>query len=1003
MRSFPFACDQPGLGRLAGVWIVLAIGSIQASSAQDRGPTTKHVVDIGSADDELFVGEGIYSREGANLKSAVSFYRENSMRWFGNRWTMRLPVFARRDNRIELSARFSRRVELTLGDGWTVTLDGRGDDSTSYAFVLPADAVGEQELIEVYGVCSPPYMVPSDRRDARQLAMAVARVTIAHTEISESDPRAVRAPDAAEHAGTPERFINLGLDGDEPFVVDGIYQREGPLSWSKDPLARWASFRWFSSQWGLRLPVFPQLHNEIVIRARSSRPIRVTCDGQLVTWLFPAAAPHYEMRLIVPAERIGDRSEIELNGVAIPPVPAESGQRDLAMLADWVRIRPLDEIPADMMPIADLSDQPEADLPLSFRLRGTESRPLFTDIEAYVHEARLMRCNVMTIGPMNGQHWTAFPTQHGIPHPKMQAEFLPQQVAALHRWGIAAIGWLPFNVQDLRRTVDCQAAAKYPQWKMQYIDWPERPAADRVGMCVVSSPWRQMHAEILKEAAATGIDGVFFDGFYLGGIPHPISPGCVCPFCQDSFRRDTGLETPARVDWTDITFKRWIRWRNEKLLEVAAEFRDKMRESKPGLQVTCNWNIWPFGDKDWDTGIPLWSQDDLGTSQHAYTGRPDLEWVMMGFKARLSHDLNPRHSDIWRTSRPAWNYDGSDADQARHELTMRTFMLSGLTYGTTPWHGEHIQPAEIGIRVHQAVQSRERFFGQDHLRHIGVVLSQNTHDFYGHLPGTTNRDDYRDTTLGTWLLLTERHAPFRWVFDNEIEDESLSAYDVLLLPNTACLSDGMLDRLNQYVAHGGRIVATADAGWYDQWGQRRAENRLTQLAGIRHFDGEPSLAWLRSRDTAAADRLIDALMPGEWPLQVEAPPWLVVNASWAPTDPKTGQAFGEQTSVPVPISRTLWIHLLNVSAFYPAGDTGFRGMGADPVYAGAVASDAQIAHGGRVVRVNTPVKNIVIAVPGLSIDRAQLAIAGTEIAPSPDGTFVIPEVDIHDVLVLECR
>jgi hypothetical protein len=99
----------------------------------------------------------------------------------------------------------------------------------------------------------------------------------------------------------------------------------------------------------------------------------------------------------------------------------------------------------------------------------------------------------------------------------------------------------------------------------------------------------------------------------------------------------------------------------------------------------------------------------------------------------------------------------------------------------------------------------------------------------------------------------------------------------------------------------------------------------------------------------------------------------------------------------------VWVHLLNVSAFYPAGDTGFRGMGADPVYAGAVASDAQIAQGGRVVRVNTPVKNAVIAVPGLSVARARLAIAGTEVSPSPDGSYVIPEVDIHDVLVLECR
>jgi hypothetical protein len=520
---------------------------------------------------------------------------------------------------------------------------------------------------------------------------------------------------------------------------------------------------------------------------------------------------------------------------------------------------------------------------------------------------------------------------------------------------------------------------------MQYLDWPERPSEGRVGMCVISSPWRQMHGQILKEAAATGIDGVFFDGFYLGGIPHPTSPGCVCSFCQDQFRRDTGLETPARVDWTDMTFKRWVRWRNEKLVEVAAEFRDKMREGNPGLSVTCNWNIWPFGAKDWDTAIPLWSQDDLGTSQHAYTGRPDLEWVMIGFKARLSHDLSPQHSDIWRTSRPAWNYDDSPADRARHELTMRTFMLGGLTYGTTPWHGGHIQPAEIGIRVHQAVQQRERFFSQDAMRHVGVVLSQNTHDFYGHLPGTTNLDDYRDTALGTWLLLTERHAPWGWVFDNQLESGQLDDYQVLLLPNTACLSDEMLRSLQRFAAGGGQIVATADTGWYDQWGRRRAENPLAQLPGVERFEDEPARDWLRRRDTAAADRLLAALQPDRWPLRVAAPPWLVVNPTWAP-----GR-----------VGKTLWVHLLNVSAFYPGGDTGFRGMGADPVYAGDVASDAQIAPGGRVVRIHQPVHDAVIAVADRQVTSARLGVAGEQLSPAPDGSYTIPQVDIHDVLVFE--
>ncbi|MBI5686639.1 MAG: beta-galactosidase trimerization domain-containing protein [Verrucomicrobia bacterium] len=779
--------------------------------------------------------------------------------------------------------------------------------------------------------------------------------------------------------GADERFIDIGSPGDEAAIGTGIYQREGPNPKSKAAFYRQCSFRWFSNSWMLKLPVFPNRHNEIVLRAKLGRNVRLRVDG-FETMLRPGEP--YEKSFAIPAAIIGKRDQIELRGEAIPRlVPDARDRRELVMTVDWVRVRPVDELPKVLSPLAGK----EPDLPLPFRLRGTEARPLVADVEGYVLEARLMRCNAMTIGPMNGQHFTAFPTRHGTPTPAMQPDFIRNQIRALHEHGIAAIGWLPFNVQDLRRADQCEAAKRHPEWRMEYIAWDERRATNKVGMCVVSSPWRQMHAEILKEAAALGLDGVFFDGFYLGGIPHPTAPGCVCRWCRESFRNDTGLEAPRRVDWADKLFKQWVRWRNHKIVEVACYFRDRMREANPKLEVTCNYNFWPFGNKDWDTAIPMWATDAYGVSQHAYSGRPDLEWVMLGYKSRLSHDLNPKHSDIWRTAAPAWKYDGSPADAARHELTMRTFILSALTHGTTPWHGGHIQPPEVGVRVHDAVRERERFFSQDELRHVGVVVSQNTHDFYGHLPGTNNLDDYRDTILGAWLLLTEHHIPFRFVFDNQIEAGDLVDYKVLLLPNTACLSDAMAARLREYAARGGRLIATAESGAFDEWAVRRPKNALADIESLVRLDGEPALKWLRTREEATAESLLKAVRAVAAPFTVEAPRSLVANAVFSAN------------------RKALWLHLLNVSAFYPQGDTGFRGMGQQPVYAGSVASDAQIVRGGKAKRENIPARNVIVRAPGFDVKNARLGVAGTAIKPGPDGSFIIPEVTIHDVLVLEMK
>ena len=966
--------------------LVVVLGTIPSVAvlASAQGASVReHRIDIGSAEDEQFIVEGIHQAEGPNPKSKHPFYRQHSMRWFGNKWVLRLPVFARQDNEVTMRASFSRGVRLVIGNNWELTIpsqkQGTGQDDYERQFVIPKDIVGEQELLELRGTCEPPYTKSPNAREKRELALAVDAFRVRPIKVIPSDALVARQvrPPAAKGA---QHFINLGLPGDDRWVGQGIYHREGPSAHAKDLLARYVSFRWFSDNWVLTIPVFPHRHNEVVIRGRSRQPLRVTGASGFSAMLLTASGPGYENRFVIPAEHIGAAETFELHGSTITSLEVKAGQSDrrrLVMLTDWVCVRPVDELPADQIAVQSMPTGKEPSLPLSARLRGTEMRPLYTEIAPYVFQARLMRCNVMTIGPMNGQHFTAFPTKYGTVYPKMQPDFIPSQVEALHEQGIAAIGWLPFNVQDLRRPDQCQAANKHPEWRMQYVDDQGHSTENRVGMCVVSSPWRQMHAKILQEAAATGIDGVFFDGFYLGGIPHPIAPGCVCRWCRESFQRETGLTAPAKIDWTDASFRRWVRWRNEKLIEVARFFRDQMRQANPSLLVACNWNMWPFGSKDWETAIPLWAMDDLGVSQHAYSGRLDMEWIMLGYKSRLSHDLNPKHSDIWRTSRPVFKYTGTEADRARHELAMRTFMLSGLAHGTTPWHGGHISPPEIGIRIHEAVRARERFFSHDELRHVGVVLSQNTHDFYGHLPKTSNRADYRDTILGTWLLLTEHHVPFRFVFDNQLTAQELATYKVVVLPNTVCLSDAMAKALRQFVAGGGRLITTGDSGACDEWANRRQENTLSGVAAVR-LSGTPALQWLRERDEKAAARLLGPIQGVSAPLIVKAPRSVVANACWAPD------------------RKAVWLHLLNVSAFYPGGDTGFRGIDREPVFAsGAEHNPSRRQH--------RPVTGITVRTPGLNVSSVRLGVAGTPLESQAGRGYVLPSLDIHDVVVLEIK
>lgn len=634
-----------------------------------------------------------------------------------------------------------------------------------------------------------------------------------------------------------------------------------------------------------------------------------------------------------------------------------------------------------------------AELPVHLRLRGIESRPVSNEPVTFAENLERLGCNVCTIGTMNGQGLANFPTTLMKPNPNMKPEWIPGIVKEAHSRNIALISWVVFNVQDIKDVDQFQPAKDFPEWTMKFIEDPQKKFPPRVGMCVLSSPYIQHHAKFLREVAGTGVDGIFFDGFYLGGIPHPPAPGCVCEFCEKKFKKEAGLDIPKKVDWNDPTFKRWVRWRNEKIVETANYFKKEMQSVKPDLMVTFNYNIWPFGGKDWETAIPMWKTSDYGVSQHAYTGTPGQEWIMLGFKARISHDLNPEHSDIWRYAAPTFKFNNTKEDIKCLELEEKLFMLAGLTYGTTSWRAPW-QSSLITKKVNESMMLRENYFSQNQVRHIGILVSQNTHDFYGHQE-TDNLNSYRDGVLGTWLLLTEQHIPFEFVFDNQVEDGKLDGFKMIILSNAAAISKKQVEKLSEWINAGGYLIATSETGMYDEWGNVLKRSSMQDMfdspyknigkGRVYYIKEDPGLTYARERNKKLADEIIGIIKQIPLPVEFDAPKSLAVNTFWNKD------------------KKELWVHLLNVSSYYLLNeDCGFRGLERPGAKISDVASDAQLSGEGlKQTRVHIQTKNVKVIPRDWKIKSARTVIGGEELKPDSKGIFTVPVVDEHEVLVLQ--
>jgi len=944
---------------------VLAVGFAahltQAAATDPKPDPAAMAVDVGSDSDSQFIVRGFSHQEGFNQRSKAEYFRTCNFRWASNNFAVKLPVFPRQANQVTMRTSMgTRRLRFSSGD-WEAVVRGTGEPCT-VSFTIPEALASADEYVTLNCAALDPYRRGPGTRDKRELAAAIDWFRI----------KATRPIDIKQ--------VDLGVPGDEHALVRGFHQREGPHRKAKFLPARTMTFRWAMNEFALRLPAYPGRRNAVILRLFGWRRIvRFSCGSWSQT-IYSTGLSQPVHKLIVPADVIGEQNEIVLRAKALTPVkpsPKRPDARELMAIIDWIRVRPAKENEA----VEQLESFEPVDpkTPVLQRLRGVEARPMNADLDSYMLQMREGGVTATTMSPMNGHGWACYPSRLANVHPRTNPDWIPSLTKALHDANIAVIAWACFNVQDLRKIEDYQPIKKFPRWGMKFIDDPSRGDKPAVGMCVVSSPYREHHAKFLAETAQFDIDAYFFDGFYLGGIPHPVAPGCVCEHCARRFREDVGLELPKKVDWTDQAFKRWVRWRNEKLIETAVYFRDAINAVKPNTPVTMNTNMWPFGTKDWDTAIPLWRLPDFGVSQHAYSGRPDMEWLMLGYKCRLSKDMNPDHGDIWRPAGRRYNR----GDQERYEHAMRTFMLAGLSYGVVPWHGGHIDPLPAEMRVHKEVEKREPYFSRDELTHVGVWLSQNTHDFYGHLPGTTNLMDYRDTVLGNWLVLTREHIPFQFVFDNLVEAGDLDDFKVIIAPNVAAMSETGAAQIKRWVANGGRLIITGETGTYDEWGNKLDTPRLPHESGdLTHYlPQDPGLDYVRNRGRVA--QLLAAINQTPLPIEIEAPPTLATTFMYSPD------------------RKQLWIHLLNVSAYLPNSDTGFRGCEQQAQYVKGAASDADVVISDEPVEGKHEVlRDIAVRPNAWQVRAAKLAIANRELGIGADGSAVVSELDVHDVLVL---
>ena len=375
----------------------------------------------------------------------------------------------------------------------------------------------------------------------------------------------------------------------------------------------------------------------------------------------------------------------------------------------------------------------------------------------------------------------------------------------------------------------------HPDWRIVNSAGAPIGNPDNPAVCC-NSPYRDLVRNRLVELARSYPDlhGVFFDMFYWS------RNGCYCKYCHDKFKTQTGQDPPAKEDFDSALWRQWYDFQQHSIEESMGDWRAAVRQVRPEFVILANsWNGWIFRNSD--NGISsVRVADNLdgtleetgwywGAGEESFFGFPQ-RWPFMNLYLRCIGDNAARPGRCLAHMWEAGNVPPAmSGPLPTEEVIARVATM--VSFGVHPW--PYFRRGSQGMKpVFDFVKAREPWLqGAKLTPWCALVVSEHTQNWYGR---TQPIPKYMEGIHGILRCLWERHLPVEIITDEDLERGDLSPYAVVLLENTACLSDKAAQRLREYVSAGGGLVATGESSLYDQGGQKRPDFALADVFGAKY-------------------------------------------------------------------------------------------------------------------------------------------------------------------------
>jgi len=349
-----------------------------------------------------------------------------------------------------------------------------------------------------------------------------------------------------------------------------------------------------------------------------------------------------------------------------------------------------------------------------------------------------------------------------------------------------------------------------------------------------------------------------------------VYPGCcTCEACRRKFGEQYGVELPEEEDWRDPLWKSFLRFREDSMADFLRDASARVREVNPEGGIFLNAGNWSYGNAVARNPWVLEEYQDItGAEAFFHLRKEGVPYVLDSSQAAkfLRAGKNPALV-FTHHALGVWHYLGLSP------LELKRAFYQSAACGANNWfavfwpaleHQEEKTLTPVAESYGFLEQHEELFVGTGSAARTALVHSQATSLSYlsphvgvqaevheQDLVMRTRSTDIADMKArkrvcdqlcndeftGFFYALTRNHIPFDVVRDVDLCPKTLEHYDTVILPNTACLGEEPREVLLDYARAGGRIIATFEAGQYDEAGNGVSGEFSKRLFGIEDVEG----------------------------------------------------------------------------------------------------------------------------------------------------------------------